>query len=57
MFACIGTSTMMPTACYASIRFSNFCVYQVDIKSSGMAMVRTKRAGALSISKFDATRH
>ncbi len=26
----------MPTACYASISFSNFCVYQVDIKSSGV---------------------
>jgi hypothetical protein len=48
---------MMPTVCYESIRFSNFCVYQVDIKSSGMAMVRTKKDGALSILKFDATRH
>jgi hypothetical protein len=57
IFANIGTSTMMPTACYASIRFSNFCVYQVDIESSGMAMVRAKRVGALSISKFDATHH
>ncbi len=49
IFACIGTSTMMPTACYASIRFSNFCVYQVDINNSGMAMVRAKKVGALSI--------
>ncbi len=48
---------MMPTACHASIRFSNFCVYQVDMESSGMAMVHVKRVGALSISKFDATRH
>jgi hypothetical protein len=48
---------MMATACYASIRFSNFCVYQVNIESSGMAMVHAKRVGALSILKFDATRH
>jgi hypothetical protein len=48
---------MMLTACHASIRYSNFGVYQVDIKSSGMAMVHAKRVGALSISKFDATRH
>jgi hypothetical protein len=48
---------MMPSACYASIGFSNFCVYQVDIKSSGVVMVHAKRVGALSISKFDATRH
>jgi hypothetical protein len=48
---------MMPTACYASIRFSNIGVYQVDIKSSGMVMVHAKRVGALRISKFDATRH
>jgi hypothetical protein len=48
---------MMLTAFYASIRFSNFCVYQVDIEGSGMAMVHAKRVGALSISKFDATCH
>jgi hypothetical protein len=33
------------------------CVYQVDIKSSGVAMVRVERVGALSISKFYATCH
>jgi hypothetical protein len=48
---------MMPTVCYASIKFSNYCVYQVDIKSSGMAMVQAKKDGALSILKFDATHH
>jgi hypothetical protein len=32
-----------------SIRFSKICVYQVDIMSSGLAMVCAKRVGALSI--------
>jgi hypothetical protein len=58
IFACIGAQNNDADSllCINKV-FYFLCVYQVDIESSGMAMVHAKRVGALSISKFGATCH